>query len=149
MRALTLHQPWASLIAHGIKTCETRGWPPAAAMLGERIAIHAAVRLIRLSELNEAEIDALERMLRAECGDKWQRVWPPGARFVVAGLPFGAVVATARLTGVVDGERATPDPYGSFGPGRWAWILDDVERLDPAIRARGQQGFWHWNPGEV
>ena len=28
MKALTLHQPWASLIAHGVKTIETRSWAP-------------------------------------------------------------------------------------------------------------------------
>lgn len=27
MRAISLHQPWASLIARGLKTIETRRWP--------------------------------------------------------------------------------------------------------------------------
>ena len=27
MRAITLHQPWASMIAMGYKPTETRGWP--------------------------------------------------------------------------------------------------------------------------
>lgn len=26
MKALTIHQPWASLIAYGFKRFETRGW---------------------------------------------------------------------------------------------------------------------------
>lgn len=57
MKALTVAQPWASLIAHGAKTIETRPSPPngpmrpdgvrglpgAALERGERIAIHAAV----------------------------------------------------------------------------------------------------------
>ena len=29
MKALTLHQPWASLMAWGVKTIETRGWATA------------------------------------------------------------------------------------------------------------------------
>ena len=41
MKALTLHQPWASLIADGRKTIETRSWPPPRTLVGERIAIHA------------------------------------------------------------------------------------------------------------
>ena len=44
MKAITLHQPWASLIAEGVKTIETRSWAPPAALWGERIAIHAATR---------------------------------------------------------------------------------------------------------
>ena len=116
-------------------------------MLGERIAIHAAVRPIQLLDLNEAELDALERILRAEYSDGWFDSWPR-AIAIKAGLPFGAVVATATLAGFVEAERATPDPYGNFGPGRWAWLLEDVERLDPAVPARGRQGFWNWKPVE-
>ena len=39
--AITLHQPWASLVAHGIKNVETRSWPPPHGIIGKRIAIHA------------------------------------------------------------------------------------------------------------
>lgn len=56
MKALTLHEPWASLVAHGVKRTETRGAPPAGPMCrpgvrplpgfavepGERIALAAA-----------------------------------------------------------------------------------------------------------
>ena len=44
MKAITLHQPYASLIASGIKTVETRSWRPGGRLeiiIGERIAIHA------------------------------------------------------------------------------------------------------------
>lgn len=41
MRALTCKQPWASLIASGRKTIENRTWAPPAALIGQRIAIHA------------------------------------------------------------------------------------------------------------
>jgi len=38
MRALTIHQPWASLIAAGLKTIETRAW---ATKHRGQIVIHA------------------------------------------------------------------------------------------------------------
>jgi len=41
VKALTVRQPWASLIVLGIKTIETRSWKLPAAMVGQRIAIHA------------------------------------------------------------------------------------------------------------
>ncbi len=41
MRALSLHQPWASLIAEGVKTIETRSW---ATKYRGPLAIHAAKR---------------------------------------------------------------------------------------------------------
>ena len=42
MKALSLWQPWASLIAAGVKKVETRHWPTA---YRGPIAIHAAKRL--------------------------------------------------------------------------------------------------------
>ena len=45
MHAITLHQPWASLIALGIKTVETRSWPAPARLVGRTIAIHAGKRV--------------------------------------------------------------------------------------------------------
>jgi hypothetical protein len=39
MVALSLKQPWAALLAHGLKTIEVRRWPTARR---ERILIHAA-----------------------------------------------------------------------------------------------------------
>ena len=44
MRALTIRQPWASLIAHGVKHIETRTRPAPKAMIGQHFAIHAGAR---------------------------------------------------------------------------------------------------------
>ena len=82
MRALTLHQPWATLIALGIKTIETRSWPPPAGMLGQTIAIHAGRTL---EPYPGPDIDAI---LRQTHGERWQRQ-----------LPYGAVIATATVSG--------------------------------------------------
>jgi len=39
LRALTVHEPWASLIAYGVKPVENRTWA-STFMLGKRLAIH-------------------------------------------------------------------------------------------------------------
>jgi hypothetical protein len=41
IQAITLWQPWASLIARGLKRYETRSWAPPASLIGKRLAIHA------------------------------------------------------------------------------------------------------------
>ena len=41
MKAITLWQPYASLLVAGRKPHETRSWPPPDSLLGARIAIHA------------------------------------------------------------------------------------------------------------
>ena len=42
MKAITIKQPWASLIVHGIKDIENRTWPCTKKYLGQRVLIHAS-----------------------------------------------------------------------------------------------------------
>jgi ASCH domain protein len=42
MKAITIKQPWASLIVHGIKDIENRTWPCPKKYLGQRVLIHAS-----------------------------------------------------------------------------------------------------------
>lgn len=42
MKALTVRQPWASLIVAGVKDVENRSWAAPERLVGERIGIHAA-----------------------------------------------------------------------------------------------------------
>ena len=155
IKALTLWQPWASLIAKGIKTIETRGWSAPWTLWGQRIAIHAGRKSVPVYSLPPAMREKLE----------WQfgRSWDTS-------LPSGAVVATARLIGcgVVHDLRDTGsgtiavfgaatklytddmeripsvhvDAYGDFGLGRHLWLLDQIEELETPVPARGMQKLW-------
>lgn len=159
MMALSLWQPYASLIAIGAKPFETRSWAPPPHMIGQRIAIHASQKLIR-ETLIGVDLVTSDRMGRALFGDRL-------ATF--DSLPFGAVVCTAVLAGayacgamrLADGGRTplltsvnrsplrdylTPDLFGDYSPGRWAWWLRDVEPVDPPVKVKGHQKFWPWTP---
>ncbi len=151
MYAITLHQPWATLIALGIKTVETRSWPAPERLLGQVIAVHAGKRVVRRPG------DRIEQKLRAQLGEDWIRT-----------IPAGAVLATVRLAGMARVEYADPisghavhdpgtemecaagtgrtpiDLWGDFSAGRWLWFLDDVESPPEPIPAVGRQGFWRW-----
>jgi activating signal cointegrator 1 len=161
MKAITLWQPWASLIAVGVKRFETRSWPPPRSCLGQRFAIHAAKKPEPRSMAFTVDVEAaIERGLQLKSG-LWQT------------LPFGAVVCTATLveayqvrrwthstgdiefSGSVGGSRTvgmtlSSDEllYGDFQQGRWLWEFSDVKRLVPAIPARGMQGIWMWNDAD-
>lgn len=41
MKAITIKQPWASLIVHGIKDIENRTWACPKKYIGQRVLIHA------------------------------------------------------------------------------------------------------------
>ena len=51
--AISLWNPWASLIAIGAKPFETRSWAPPAKCIGQRIAVHAALRPIKPDDLGD------------------------------------------------------------------------------------------------
>lgn len=142
MKAITLWQPWASLVAGGVKTVETRSWRTS---YRGPLAIHAAKRTA-----------ASDDMKRLGVGD------PDGM------MPYGQVVAVAVLVGCVPtsailwvtaaelegadwatgNDRAAigwrQRAYGDFGPGRWAWLLAEVSRLAVPVAAAGRQQLWEW-----
>lgn len=153
MKALTLHQPWASLIACGAKRFETRDWAPPAWMVGQHMAIHAGKK-IELEHFSEA-FAAMAKAL--------------GVRGFVD-LPTGAVLCTVRLKAVHwslgmtkprNGEwsviceggaenwlslRPGEDYFGNYDGGRALWEFDEVQLLRPPIPARGNQKLWDWRP---
>lgn len=124
MKAITLHQPWATAIALGQKKYETRSWRPPESVIGERIAIHAANRP------SEREFQA------------WL---PEGTEY-----PLGAVVATATVRAYYLTHLLAPQlpiselAWGDYSPGRWAWQLIDVIRMPHPIPARGFHKVWTW-----
>ena len=91
---VSLHQPWASLVAVEAKTVETRGWAPPQHYIGQTIGIHAAKRKLRSKEINYYMSTAMTDHCtctvdgwRANCGG-------------FGCMPFGAVIATVRLAQV-------------------------------------------------
>lgn len=145
MKALTIWQPWASLLVSGKKRYETRSW--ATAYRGP-IAIHAAKRPVRRT------IDALA----ADRGDGWTALDYFDALFMRPGsineLPTGAVIGKALL---VRCNLITEDfvaqltqqelALGDFSLGRYAWEFEQMTQLIAPIPARGAQGLWHWDAG--
>jgi hypothetical protein len=155
MKALSLWQPWASLIAIGVKPEETRSWPAPKWLVGQRFAIHAAKKPLQQT-LAEAGVSqaVMVRMVEA--------LHAAGVKPL--NLPFGKVVCTAVLKPSVRvarffpgdfnggslrhphaitecGKRIEANVFGDFSPGRWIWPLIDVEQVEP-FDAVGRQGIF-------
>jgi activating signal cointegrator 1 len=128
MKARSLWQPWASLIAAGIKHYETSQWPTS---YRGPLAIHAAALLI--TDVSADLDDLLERRF----GLHWQLT-----------LPRSAIVATCVLTECIPSERAAPGVgtrellCGNFRGGRYAWKLDHIAPVEPPIAFAGRQGLF-------
>lgn len=140
MKALTLIQPWATLVTIGAKRVETRSWKT---NYRGALAIHAGkTRFATALNLawKEPFRSAMAPVYLPEGGAGGYVYW------------FGAVVAVCRLTKcrIIDSAfEKPPEPEASFGnysPGRYAWFLDDVVKVDPPIPAKGAQGLWGLPP---
>jgi hypothetical protein len=148
--ALTIWQPWASLIAAGAKPYEWRGWEAPHRHVGRRIAIHAGARPVKRPEIGELLVD-LRRggMLTSLIADiavplleRWHT--SPGA------LPLSSVLCTAILGQPLTAAQyaaqhgATPADSDRIDHTKWGWPLTAIEVLEPFMPAKGAQGFWTW-----
>jgi activating signal cointegrator 1 len=117
MKALSLWQPWASLIADGRKDIETRSWP-----LHYRgvLAIHAAQKV--------------DHGACMEFGYDYSTI------------PRGSVLCIVNVIDCVrfPHPSARPDSYGDFTDGRYGFLLSLLEIFDEPIPAKGMQGIWTW-----
>jgi activating signal cointegrator 1 len=130
VKGITLYQPYATAIPIGWKTNETRGWSTTWRGL---IAIHAA----RERSRSVMDVDEKARELLAQAAFSIN---------LLPAFPRGAIVAVARLVNVVHVEHVGPisdleRAFGDYGPGRFAWRLEDIKALEP-IACKGQQGIW-------
>ena len=132
MKAISLWQPWASLVAAGVKRHETRHWPT---NYRGPIAIHAAKTLDLAG--------APDQLCAAVSGPYW-----------IKDLPRGVVVAVGQLVDCEPAERvatyATEADLtaGNFARGRYAWRIEDVRRVNAPIPLVGRQGLFNWTPPE-
>lgn len=123
MKAISLWQPWATAIAFGQKTVETRSWSTA---YRGPLAIHAAKRFGPEQHHKLAESSL-----------------PSG------NLPLGALVATAILVDVVPTTDLTillisemERFWGDYAEGRFAWVFKDVKSLNEPVPFKAKQGFF-------
>lgn len=144
MKALTITQPWASLIAMGAKQIETRGW---STRYRGPLAIHAGAGLGPVGGRRGLAALLLEEPFRsalAEAGIHDSRDLPLGCIVAIGDLvavfPAGAVDDRGLPLGTL--ERA----FGNFSAGRYGWRLENVRRLAKPLPTHGALGLWKWEP---
>lgn len=151
MKAISLWQPWATLIAIGAKSIETRGWPTD---YRGWLAIHAAKKWNK--ELNAMcgrapffQALTAANYRRGVVSDQWH-------------LPLGAIVGVCKviqnvstnltfdLAFEVNGKTKRwqlppPSPerdFGDYSPNRYAWLLDQVTAFKEPIPFKGSRTFF-------
>lgn len=154
MKALTLTQPWATLVVRGIKTVETRSWsynpfefvpdsPPTSSVLTLGTYVYGLPMPLAIHAAKGQDRDAREfadYLVRSGVLD-------------TADLPRGAIVGTVEYfdwTWSFDSSRAELAPsdleleLGDWSDGRILWrFRNPVEFAEPIPR-RGQLRIWNW-----
>jgi hypothetical protein len=145
---LTIHQPWATLMACGLKTIETRSWRTSYVGL---VALHAGLVRDHLS-LVESRAPFAIAMQMAVASDVLPATWWPDTNARRAtyahALPLGAIVAIGHLCYterveilVREGRTAREHAFGNYDAGRFGWVFDRVVPLERPIPSRGAQGI--------
>ncbi len=160
MKAITLWQPWATLVALGAKKLETRPWHT---NYRGPLAIHAAKHFRREDKALCAN-EPFYSTLRSAGITQFSE------------LPLGAVVAVAELTttlyllppgkhwldpeyavlyyhqcatyGIPPHKDSDEFAFGNYAAGRCVWVLTNVRALPEPIPASGLQRLWKWTPPE-
>ena len=140
MKALTLTQPWATLVAIGAKRIETRSWRTD---YRGPLAIHAAKGFPPQARRLAFEEPFYSVLHGAGLID----IAIPGV-LGVERLPRGTVVALAQLVDVLPTEsvrdriEAQELAYGDYSDHRFAWVLEEIDELVMPVPARGYLGLW-------
>lgn len=138
MRALSVTQPWTWAILHADKRVENRTWKPPAAIIGQRIALHAGKGYDRLGyEQIRLAFPNLRPPTMGECVSQ-------GLLGAVVGLVTIAGVQAAGSTGPL--RDIASDPWAS---GPWCWLLDDPGPVAPAIPLSGALGLFRLQPSVI
>jgi len=121
MKAITVKQPWASLIIRGGKDIENRDW-----YTGQRgiVAIHSSAKLDR-NEMRDA-CDMMRGFVARFSAE----------RFELDIFPTGVILGTVEI---VDCVKASDSPWfrGDYG-----FVLRNAVAFETPIPCRGALGFW-------
>ena len=134
IKALSLWEPWATLMRTGAKTIETRSWPTS---YRGPLLICAAKKYVTKAMFFHMPLEILAA------------IGAPTLPRLHRRLHYGQAVAVVRLVECLPtgsaGLRGWPwrdeEAFGDYSPGRWAWCSTNLRRIDP-FPVRGSQGLF-------
>jgi activating signal cointegrator 1 len=168
IKVITLHQPWATLMAIGAKRIETRSWYTSyRGPLGIQAAkafpkygreFYCSTRVLRaLVEGGALEIPGFEDYLADPEGVDVTAI-ARNVAVAIGRLPLGAILGVCDLVNCLDTELipryVSPFPeqelaFGNFSRGRFGWLTENMKKFETPVPVRGAQGLWEWNREEV
>lgn len=130
MKAISIKQPWASLIAHGFKDIENRSWKCPAKYIGHRVLIHASCKQLDYDNFYDSPLTN-EQILAL----------PDDKCFEDFDFKVGSIIGSVVIADCVKNH---PSIWAEKGV--WNWVLRDAILFDNPIEGiKGKIGFWDFN----
>lgn len=127
MKAITIKQPWASLIVSGLKDIENRTWKTNSR---GRVLIHAGAKADNHWSASVPVCDKVDKYLReiSKGGTDWSN------------YPFSSIIGSVEI---VDCVQNHPSLWAENGV--WNWVLANPILFPEPIPAKGKLSFWEYD----
>ena len=135
MKAITVLQPWAWLLATGKKRCETRSWKTN--YRGE-ILIHAGKK----NMTNIMRQTFFEAMYMKQAGVFNTEMITEA--IIGKANPVNCVRIDEAMRELIRKQHIEEYALGYFVLDHYAWVLEEPELFDRPIPATGKQGLWNF-----
>jgi len=139
MKAISVKQPWASLIVEGIKDVENRTWPT---KFRGRVLVHAGATLVKFNALVDIltypQFDILKGNVSPFIGNY-----------------LGAIIGSVEIVDCVINHPSIWADKTDLETVVWSskpiynWILANPIKFDKPIPAKGKLSFWEFPESEL
>lgn len=141
MKAISIKQPWAHLIASGIKDIENRTWKCHGKYIGERVLIHASKTQYEtpMYLLTDEQYDSIKQEKRIEINNS---------------LEYGCIIGSIEIVDCVINHSSiwaekTALPEQLDNKCIYNWVLSNPILFDePILNIKGKLGFWDYEFSE-
>jgi hypothetical protein len=145
MKAISILQPWASLVILGHKKIETRSWDT---KYRGPLLIHASAgkKGLNLIDKQDPFGDLALRLAKLDM-DFYD--YPLGAIIGVVDLvetfQFGGDRSIEYVQSLPKSAAAQEIAFGDWNEGRWGWRLENPKLFDNPIPAKGALQIWEYS----
>ena len=153
-KVLTLWEPWATLLVHGIKKIETRPKPTTWTIEKGSYLIHSAKKWTR--EQRELIHDDIFRISLSQCDKK---IWLHGFNFghIIGAVDVVECIQITYITEKLENFIISLDTIvsrkeygmGNYNIGRYMWMTENHRILETPIPYKGGQGYYQDFKGDV
>lgn len=152
MKAITVKQPWATLIVKGIKNIENRTWKCPDKYIGERILIHAAAKgWMWIDVLNYLSIGANSVLRTLGYDADWLNQLPTGkiigsVEIVDCVVNHPSIWAEKSPLCGMGWENGIPSYLiGKDTNVVYNWVLANPIEFETPIPSKGKLSFWDFD----